>query len=68
MTIFHKYRSNLLYVGVALSVFAAYKHTQICIDEVFPQLDTVMDPSDPVAFSAKSNYLQSSAGYIGIGK
>jgi hypothetical protein len=66
MTIFHNQRSNILYVGVALSLFAAYKHTQICIDDVFPQLDRVMGPSDPVNFSAKSNYLQASAGYIGI--
>jgi hypothetical protein len=58
---------RLIYATAALSAFAIYKHTSICVNDIFPVLDRSLGPDDAVTFSAKSNFLQVSAAFATIG-
>jgi hypothetical protein len=59
---------NLLYAGAALSAFTVFKHTEVCINDIFPQLDNAIGPTHPLAFSTKCNYLQTSIAFASMGK
>ena len=58
---------SFLYASVGLTAFAVYKHTSICINDIFPILNKSLGAGDPITFSAKSNYLQASASLVTIG-
>jgi hypothetical protein len=59
---------NLLYIGVALNAFTAFKHTQLGFSYVFPRLNAAFGPGDAAAFAAKMNFLMFSTACIGTGK
>jgi hypothetical protein len=59
---------RILYGSIAISAYAIYKHTAITLTEIFPILDSSsLASSPPIIFSAKSNYLQVTAGFITMG-
>jgi hypothetical protein len=58
---------RFLYAGVGLTAFAVYKHTSVSINDIFPVLNKSLGATDPITFSAKSNYLQASASLVTIG-
>lgn len=58
---------RFLYASVGLTAFAIYKHTSICINDIFPVLNRSLGAGDPITFSAKSNYLQASTSLVTIG-
>ncbi|KAK0111152.1 hypothetical protein ONS95_001529 [Cadophora gregata] len=55
---------RFLYASAGLTAFTIYKHTEICINELFPAIDENLGPDSLLAFTAKGNYLNTSATYV----
>lgn len=58
---------KLLYTSAGLSIFAAYKHTSVCLNDFFPILNRRLGPDDSMTLTTKSQMLQISATFVTIG-